>query len=285
VGALTERLLGASGAPANRALLRGARSTSAAASEGRAVRWCARGSTCVPAPGAAGARRLPRAARLRAMNFVVGSWAVSMRSGSGTCCGLSWRPRGPRLRLFLGGDGPLRASLGSGGARDSRQGDDRRRLGAPGSVLPAFDLFVLASRNEGMGPGAGRGDGDGLRSWPPPWAGCRSPRGRRLRAADPSGRPGGESRWRFGRLADDEALAAALAAARRGRRSPSARAHWCGRCSRSTARCPSEEQGLVPSRLPLLPPLRPSPRMKRADRPVAVIICTRPSPNGTASPP
>jgi glycosyltransferase involved in cell wall biosynthesis len=60
----------------------------------------------------------------------------------------------PRLRLLVAGDGPLRdrlvrRALGAPGGRS--------RIAIPGAwlppedVLPALDLFVLASRNEGMG--------------------------------------------------------------------------------------------------------------------------------------
>lgn len=60
----------------------------------------------------------------------------------------------PRLRLYLGGDGPLRDTLVRRAAADPLL---KGRVAIPGAwvpperVLPAFDLFVLASRNEGMG--------------------------------------------------------------------------------------------------------------------------------------
>ncbi|MCZ6697230.1 MAG: glycosyltransferase [Acidobacteria bacterium] len=59
----------------------------------------------------------------------------------------------PGLRLFLGGDGPLaeplreRACVLGLGDRVAIA----REWVAPETVLPAFDLFVLPSRNEGMG--------------------------------------------------------------------------------------------------------------------------------------
>ncbi|MFQ5878082.1 MAG: glycosyltransferase [Acidobacteriota bacterium] len=59
----------------------------------------------------------------------------------------------PRLRLLIAGDGPLRGSLL---ARAEAAGLRGRvtitgRWEAPEEFLPALDLFVLASRNEGMG--------------------------------------------------------------------------------------------------------------------------------------
>ncbi len=57
-----------------------------------------------------------------------------------------------RLRLLLGGDGPHRDRL-LALARDSGLGDRILILSSwvePAEVLPALDLFVLASRNEGM---------------------------------------------------------------------------------------------------------------------------------------
>jgi glycosyltransferase involved in cell wall biosynthesis len=59
----------------------------------------------------------------------------------------------PHLRLVIGGDGPLRESLAAL-ARSHGLGDRVRVEGRwmpPEEVLPALDLFVLASRNEGMG--------------------------------------------------------------------------------------------------------------------------------------
>jgi glycosyltransferase involved in cell wall biosynthesis len=59
----------------------------------------------------------------------------------------------PRLRLFLAGDGPLRESLARA-AREAGLSDRVTVAGAwlsPAEVLPALDLFVLPSRNEGMG--------------------------------------------------------------------------------------------------------------------------------------
>ncbi|HEX9428599.1 MAG TPA: glycosyltransferase family 4 protein, partial [Candidatus Polarisedimenticolia bacterium] len=59
----------------------------------------------------------------------------------------------PRLRLFLGGDGPMRDRLTERAAA-SGLGDRvtvTSRWVVPEEVLPAFDCFVLASRNEGMG--------------------------------------------------------------------------------------------------------------------------------------
>jgi glycosyltransferase involved in cell wall biosynthesis len=65
---------------------------------------------------------------------------------------LAARPR-PGLRLLLAGDGPLRDRL-SALARSSGL-EERVHIQAawldPRDVLPALDLFVLASRNEGMG--------------------------------------------------------------------------------------------------------------------------------------
>ncbi len=59
----------------------------------------------------------------------------------------------PALRLYLGGDGPLRDRL-LNLARDSGLGE-RVTIAAswitPEEALPALDLFVLASHNEGMG--------------------------------------------------------------------------------------------------------------------------------------
>lgn len=59
----------------------------------------------------------------------------------------------PCLRLYLGGDGPLRDRLADR-ARASRL-SGRLMIAAswvaPERVLPALDLFVLASHNEGMG--------------------------------------------------------------------------------------------------------------------------------------
>ncbi|HEV8701914.1 MAG TPA: glycosyltransferase [Candidatus Polarisedimenticolia bacterium] len=59
----------------------------------------------------------------------------------------------PRLRLVVGGDGPLRGRLLER-ARDAGMAE-RVVVGGswvrPEDVLPALDLFVLASRNEGMG--------------------------------------------------------------------------------------------------------------------------------------
>ena len=61
--------------------------------------------------------------------------------------------RRPRLRLFIGGGGPLRERLLA--AARSAGAAGRVTIAAdwvaPEEVLPAFDLFVLASRNEGMG--------------------------------------------------------------------------------------------------------------------------------------
>jgi glycosyltransferase involved in cell wall biosynthesis len=59
----------------------------------------------------------------------------------------------PALRLFLGGDGPLRAALErrAAGAGASSRVAFAGAWVAPEEVLPALDLFVLASRNEGMG--------------------------------------------------------------------------------------------------------------------------------------
>jgi len=59
----------------------------------------------------------------------------------------------PRLRLFVCGDGPLRMHL-QDLAREAGIPERVRLEGrwvAPESVLPALDMFVLASRNEGMG--------------------------------------------------------------------------------------------------------------------------------------
>jgi glycosyltransferase involved in cell wall biosynthesis len=59
----------------------------------------------------------------------------------------------PRLRLFLGGDGPMEEPLRRQ-ARALGVGERVRLSGAwaaPETVLPALDIFVLASRNEGMG--------------------------------------------------------------------------------------------------------------------------------------
>jgi len=59
----------------------------------------------------------------------------------------------PRLRLLLGGDGPLRDRL----LHDAREAGLSDRVVIGGSwvrapdFLPALDLFVLTSRNEGMG--------------------------------------------------------------------------------------------------------------------------------------
>ncbi len=59
----------------------------------------------------------------------------------------------PRLRLLLAGDGPLRDRLFA----IARASGLEERVLIPGSwidpreILPALDLFVLASRNEGMG--------------------------------------------------------------------------------------------------------------------------------------
>ena len=59
----------------------------------------------------------------------------------------------PRLRLVIGGDGPLRSRLlqraGAAGVAE-RVAIDGSWL-RPDELLPALDLFVLASRNEGMG--------------------------------------------------------------------------------------------------------------------------------------
>jgi len=61
--------------------------------------------------------------------------------------------RRPRLRLFIGGGGPLRERL----LETARAAGAAGRVTiaadwvAPEEVLPALDLFVLASRNEGMG--------------------------------------------------------------------------------------------------------------------------------------
>lgn len=58
-----------------------------------------------------------------------------------------------RLRLFLGGDGPLGEALlrraGLSGLRDRVA--ITGAWAAPEDVLPALDIFVMASRNEGMG--------------------------------------------------------------------------------------------------------------------------------------
>ena len=59
----------------------------------------------------------------------------------------------PRLRLVIGGDGPLRERL----LQQAREAGKTDRVVIDGSwvrpedLLPALDLFVLASRNEGMG--------------------------------------------------------------------------------------------------------------------------------------
>ena len=59
----------------------------------------------------------------------------------------------PTLRLAVGGDGPLRATLEA----TIRAADAAARVRLPGAwlqpadILPACDIFVLASRNEGMG--------------------------------------------------------------------------------------------------------------------------------------
>lgn len=59
----------------------------------------------------------------------------------------------PRLRLVVGGDGPLRGRL----LERAREAGVAERVTIDGSwlrpeeLLPALDLFVLASRNEGMG--------------------------------------------------------------------------------------------------------------------------------------
>lgn len=59
----------------------------------------------------------------------------------------------PRLRLLVGGDGPLKEALLRRALLSGRR--DRVAItGAwvsPGEVLPALDIFVMASRNEGMG--------------------------------------------------------------------------------------------------------------------------------------
>lgn len=59
----------------------------------------------------------------------------------------------PRLRLYIGGDGPLRGRLLDQAAASGLA--DRLTIASrwvePEQALPAFDLFVLASRNEGMG--------------------------------------------------------------------------------------------------------------------------------------
>jgi glycosyltransferase involved in cell wall biosynthesis len=59
----------------------------------------------------------------------------------------------PRLRLFLGGDGPLRERLVD--LADASGLRERVAISgawvSPEQVLPALDIFVLASRNEGMG--------------------------------------------------------------------------------------------------------------------------------------
>lgn len=59
----------------------------------------------------------------------------------------------PRLRLVIGGDGPLRERL-QGLARAAGKAERVVIDGSwvrPEDLLPALDLFVLASRNEGMG--------------------------------------------------------------------------------------------------------------------------------------
>lgn len=59
----------------------------------------------------------------------------------------------PRLRLVIGGDGPLRGAL-LDRAREAGMAGRVRLDGSwvrPEDLLPALDLFVLASRNEGMG--------------------------------------------------------------------------------------------------------------------------------------
>jgi glycosyltransferase involved in cell wall biosynthesis len=59
----------------------------------------------------------------------------------------------PRLRLFLGGDGPLRGVLLERAAGAGISGRVIIGTGwlSPADVLPAFDLYVQASRNDGMG--------------------------------------------------------------------------------------------------------------------------------------
>jgi len=59
----------------------------------------------------------------------------------------------PALRLAVGGDGPLRAAL-EATIRAAGAAPRVRLPGAwmqPADILPACDIFVLASRNEGMG--------------------------------------------------------------------------------------------------------------------------------------
>jgi len=158
----------------------------------------------------------------RADDFVVGSLGrLEAIKGAGDLLRgfLLAAARRPRLRLFLGGDGPLRASLGELARASGLR--DRVTIGgawvAPGSVLPAFDLFVLASRNEGMGRALVEAMATGL----PVVAsavggvpevleegGC----GLLIPPGDPEA-----IALAIGRLADDEALAAALARRARGR--------------------------------------------------------------------
>jgi glycosyltransferase involved in cell wall biosynthesis len=59
----------------------------------------------------------------------------------------------PRLRLLVGGDGPMKEALLRRALASGRR--DRVTITgdwvSPESVLPALDIFVMASRNEGMG--------------------------------------------------------------------------------------------------------------------------------------
>ncbi len=140
----------------------------------------------------------------------------------------------PRLRLFVGGGGPLRSAL----LERARTSAAARRITIADSwvaaqeILPALDLFVLASRNEGMGRALIEAMAAGL-----PVVACavggipevleEGRDGLLIPPGDPDA-----IALAIGRLADDQALRAALGARARAR----AVAFGAGRMVRSLER-------------------------------------------------
>jgi glycosyltransferase involved in cell wall biosynthesis len=125
----------------------------------------------------------------------------------------------PALRLAVGGDGPLRASL-EATIRAAGAAPRVHLSGAwlpPADILPACDIFVLASRNEGMGRALVEAMALGIPVVASAVGGVPDllEQGRAGLLAPP-GDPAAMARA-IGRLADDRPFAAALGRAGRAR--------------------------------------------------------------------